>query len=65
MMNWLAANTDQPWWPRAVNGLVDNLSDTGREDQIPSFLQQFSPDMQEAIQADRRKPKAVQNGPAR
>jgi hypothetical protein len=60
VMSWLDSTRDAPWWPRAVNGIVDDLTDTGRANQIPGFLQQFSPEMQAAISADRRKPKAVQ-----
>ena len=57
---WVMQNSAQPWWPRAVNGLIDAYKRQGRENQIPTLLGQFSPEIQESIRQDRVRPKPKQ-----
>jgi len=57
-----AANRQGAWagMEQSVNGLIDAYKRQGRENQIPTLLGQFSPEIQESIRQDRVRPKPKQ-----
>lgn len=54
---WLMQNVDQPWWPRAARGIMVSLKSSGDEAGVQQFLSEFTPEAQQIIQEDARKPK--------
>lgn len=54
---WLLQNTDQPWWPRAARGIMDNFKNSGRGTEAETFLREFTPEAQKMIEQDGMKPK--------
>jgi hypothetical protein len=55
--DWLLQNIDQPWWPRAARGIMVSLRTSGNEAGAQQFLSEFTPEAQQIIQEDGKKPK--------